>query len=681
MEVIMKKKNIAIISILVLLGATLFTVGYYILNRPNKDTTLSIIENRWIEGNKNNLIDLSVINQIPILNYNGKGLVFDFLEALEKDTGLVFNKVAIDATNEPKTEYAIMATEKLGKNDLLFYEDNYAIFTKDSRKYNRLSDLKDITLGVLDDDLEKVNTYLRGSSVTLKTFENEAKLIEALNDDNNVKGIVLPKTKYLEEIAIHNFTIAYNISEYPIYYVLRLGKTDKLNTILNKYYKKWYRENYEDAYYDYLASTYFDFKDLDDKERTKFKSKRYVYGFVENAPFDVMVGSKLKGYNSTFLKQFSNFADVEIAFQQYNNVSDLWKDFNENKIDIVFDQYEEINYKMDVIETVSTYDEKLVILSHDSKKQIINSIVSLQNDKVMVIKNSAIAFYLKANHIKVEEFENLEKMMHKVKKDSIIALDYENYKYYEDREFKNFKIDYTETFTDDYHFVVRDIKDNNIFINLFNFYLSFEKERNIINDSFYELTQITKTPFATGKLLILIGSLILFIVGLIGYTKIKGNKNKTISKEDKLRYIDSLTSLKNRAYLNDNIEKWDASEVYPQAIIIVDLNNIAYINDNYGHQEGDHVIKEAANILIRGQIENSDIIRTNGNEFLIYLVGYDEKQVVAYNRKLNKELKELSHGFGAASGYSIITDAIKTIDDAVNEATLDMRNNKEELNN
>ena len=156
---------------------------------------------------------------------------------------------------------------------------------------------------------------------------------------------------------------------------------------------------------------------------------------------------------------------------------------------------------------------------------------------------------------------------------------------------------------------------------------------------------------------------------MMGYLKFgKGkNKNKKISKEDKLRYIDSLTSLKNRVYLNDNIEKWDSSEIYPQAIIIVDLNNVAYINDNYGHQEGDNVIKEAANILIRGQIENSDIIRTNGNEFLIYLVGYDEKQVVAYNRKLNKELKELSHGFGAASGYSMIHDAIKTIDDAVNE--------------
>jgi hypothetical protein len=47
---------------------------------------------------------------------------------------------------------------------------------------------------------------------------------------------------------------------------------------------------------------------------------------------------------------------------------------------------------------------------------------------------------------------------------------------------------------------------------------------------------------------------------------------------------------------------------------------------------------------------------------------------------VSKEFKNLSHGFGVASGYSIITDAIKTIDDAVNEATLAMKENKEDIN-
>ena len=159
----------------------------------------------------------------------------------------------------------------------------------------------------------------------------------------------------------------------------------------------------------------------------------------------------------------------------------------------------------------------------------------------------------------------------------------------------------------------------------------------------------------------------------------KKKRRINLSKIDKLKFIDQLTSLKNRAYLNSKIDSWDNSEIYPQAIIIVDLNNIAYINDNYGREEGDNVIVEAASILINSQLPNSEIIRTDGNEFLIYLVGYSEKNVISYLRGLSRELKKLSHGFGAASGYSIISDGIKTIDDAVNEATLDMKNNKEDI--
>ena len=61
------------------------------------------------------------------------------------------------------------------------------------------------------------------------------------------------------------------------------------------------------------------------------------------------------------------------------------------------------------------------------------------------------------------------------------------------------------------------------------------------------------------------------------------------------------------------------------------------------------------------------------------MVGYDEKKVIDYTRKISHELKELPHEFGAAIGYSMITDDVKTIDDAINEATLSMRQAKERL--
>lgn len=137
--------------------------------------------------------------------------------------------------------------------------------------------------------------------------------------------------------------------------------------------------------------------------------------------------------------------------------------------------------------------------------------------------------------------------------------------------------------------------------------------------------------------------------------------------------------MKNRNYLNKKAPEWEASKVYPQAVVMIDLNNIKYINDNYGHEEGDKVIMKAASILVSTQLENSEIIRTDGNEFLVYLVGYSERQVETYASKLEKEMKELPHDFGASVGYSMILDEIKTLDDAINEATLEMMTKKQNL--
>ena len=160
---------------------------------------------------------------------------------------------------------------------------------------------------------------------------------------------------------------------------------------------------------------------------------------------------------------------------------------------------------------------------------------------------------------------------------------------------------------------------------------------------------------------------------------------KNIELENEINKLDNIftntmTSLKNRAYLNLKIKEWDDNVIYPQAFVIIDLNNIKDINDSHGHEEGDTIIKKAASTLIVNQEPNTDIIRTDGNEFLVYMVGYSEKDVISYTRKIYKELKELPYGYGAAIGYSMIMDDIKTVDDAINEATIDMRNKKENNN-
>ena len=169
------------------------------------------------------------------------------------------------------------------------------------------------------------------------------------------------------------------------------------------------------------------------------------------------------------------------------------------------------------------------------------------------------------------------------------------------------------------------------------------------------------------------------IVGFIIYTLVKKSLYvKKIKKEDRLYYFDAMTNLKNRNYLNDNIDFWSGTKVYPQAIVVIDINKLKLLNDRKGHEAGDNQIKAVANVLIKTQRDNSEIMRTDGDEFMIYLVGYDEKKIGSYIHKLNRELlSSLPHkDYGVSIGYSMITNEQTTIDDAINDSLLMIKKSK-----
>ena len=131
-----------------------------------------------------------------------------------------------------------------------------------------------------------------------------------------------------------------------------------------------------------------------------------------------------------------------------------------------------------------------------------------------------------------------------------------------------------------------------------------------------------------------------------------------------------MTNLKNRNYLNDNIDFWSSTKVYPQAIIVIDINNLKALNDRDGHEAGDAQIKAVASVLIKTQRDNSEIMRTDGDEFIVYLVGYDEKKIGTYIHKLTRELTSSlpNKECGVSIGYSMILNEQTTIDDAINDS-------------
>ena len=72
-------------------------------------------------------------------------------------------------------------------------------------------------------------------------------------------------------------------------------------------------------------------------------------------------------------------------------------------------------------------------------------------------------------------------------------------------------------------------------------------------------------------------------------------------------------------------------------------------------------------------------MRTDGNEFLIYTIGYEKRSIESYIRKLIKEFKDLPYDYSAIITYSMIEDDVKTIEDSINDAVLEMKEKKQEI--
>ncbi len=300
------------------------------------------------------------------------------------------------------------------------------------------------------------------------------------------------------------------------------------------------------------------------------------------------------------------------------------------------------------------------------------------SDLVMLSGDSLYNYFSNNTKANITTYDDINSLV-KNSKDKLLVIDKETYLYYQNNKFKNYKLIYEDTMMNDYKFMVK--KNNQAFYDLFNYIINTNSYYNYRNSGLANMKASILEDSTLEQVYTIVLAIIfipLIIIGILYLIAKHKRKIKKIKLSDRHKYTDMLTSLKNRNYLNAKMQEWEDCEVFPQAIVMVDLNNVKYVNDNYGHEEGDQLIIRAAGILVNTQLENSEIIRTDGNEFLIYLVGYSERQISTYTKKLSKEMKNLPHEFGAALGYSMITDEIKTLDDAINEATLEMITNKEE---
>jgi len=137
-------------------------------------------------------------------------------------------------------------------------------------------------------------------------------------------------------------------------------------------------------------------------------------------------------------------------------------------------------------------------------------------------------------------------------------------------------------------------------------------------------------------------------------TDLAARERELSELNDKLRLIsltDGLTEVENRRSLELHLhEMWQHSMRLhePIALIICDIDKFKAVNDNYGHQAGDSVLKEFAQLLKSEAREIDRVGRYGGEEFLLILSGTVLDAAVTFAERLREKVE--GHTFSYAGG-------------------------------
>ena len=162
----MKKNSKTNKFIILAIIGLIFTISLviFILNYTKDSSSFSIIEKNWINNNANNIIDISIYNDIPVYGKNGEGIAFSYLEEFTNSYGIEFNKVSYIDSNQQNIKSVsfriVDFNTDLTENDIELYKDYYVIVSKNNKVLNNINDLNNIKLGVLKKDINNVGYYL-----------------------------------------------------------------------------------------------------------------------------------------------------------------------------------------------------------------------------------------------------------------------------------------------------------------------------------------------------------------------------------------------------------------------------------------------------------------------------------------------------------------------------------------
>ena len=150
-------------------------------------------------------------------------------------------------------------------------------------------------------------------------------------------------------------------------------------------------------------------------------------------------------------------------------------------------------------------------------------------------------------------------------------------------------------------------------------------------------------------------------------------QQKKISEFEAEIYVDSLSKVRNRRFLDEKL-------IYEpcHAVVMADIDLFKKVNDTAGHRSGDEAIQKVAKILAQSVRKGDVVVRYGGDEFMMVFFDITKKDLenkLSYLRSAVKEITldgspkvQITMSFGGAYGTELVNNLIATADKALYES-------------
>lgn len=154
-----------------------------------------------------------------------------------------------------------------------------------------------------------------------------------------------------------------------------------------------------------------------------------------------------------------------------------------------------------------------------------------------------------------------------------------------------------------------------------------------------------------------------------------------IQNED--AYVDALTGLYNRLYLNRHLREIRPGKGQCLAGIMLDIDHFKSINDTYGHAMGDQALQDVGRLLYRVADSHQAIaVRFAGDEFILLRSVSDRSEVEEMGHALRKAAEEFNnrkqrpYTLAFSMGIALFQEGAESLDDFISSMDTAMYQDK-----